>query len=51
MELYRRITADINASVTGNTATLLRIKSELHQQITNVERIYATSVKWIGYYT
>ena len=33
-ELYRRITADINASVTENTAALLRTNSELRQQIT-----------------
>jgi hypothetical protein len=33
-ELYRRITADINTSVTGNTAALLRTNSELRQQIT-----------------
>ena len=33
-ELYRRITADINASVTGNTAALRRTNSELCQQIT-----------------
>jgi len=33
-ELYRRITADISASVTENTAALLSTNSELHQQIT-----------------
>ena len=33
-QLYRRITTDINASVTGNTAAFLRTSSELRQQIT-----------------
>jgi len=33
-ERYRRVTTDINASVTENTAALLRTNSELCQQIT-----------------